>query len=143
MYRVYDMDMCEWVKDDVYLNPDGELFLIKKSMLGRAKAPIELSQDRYVYHNDIELLDKNGNLVYMGDYIKAQVSEDKSVIGLVTYALELSACIILCDDTNEFFTLGSETTEFIEIIGNVFDGYEIEIEEDEVDGERTLQESEG
>lgn len=141
MYRVYDMDMCEWVKDDVYLNPDGELFLIKRSIFGHAKTPIELSQDRYIYHNDIELLDKNGNLVYMGDYIKAQITEDKSVIGLVAYAFDMSAYIILCDD-NIFYTLGSEVCEFIEIIGNVFDGYEIEIEEDEIDGERTLQESE-
>ena len=50
-------------------------------------------------------------------------SEDRIEIGLVTYAHELSAYIILCDASNTFYTLGSETTEFIEVIGNVFDGY--------------------
>lgn len=127
-YRVFDTEMNQWIKNDVYLNPDGELFLIKQSLFGWTKIPLELSQERYVYHNDIELYDKNENLVYVGDYIKAQVAEDRSVVGLVTYAHEMSSYIILCDETNEFFTLGSEVTELIEIIGNVFDGYEVDIE---------------
>ena len=142
MFRVYDTEMCEWVKDNVYLNPDGELFLIKKSIFGKPKKLILMEPDRYIYHNDIELYDKNDNPVYVGDYVKAQITEDKSVVGLVCYAHDMSAYIILCED-NIFYTLGSEVCEFIEVIGNVFDGYEIEIEEDEIDGERTLQESEG
>lgn len=130
-YRVYDIESNQWIKDNVYLNPDGNLFLIKKSIFGRTKKPILLDSDRYVYHDDIELYDREGNPIFVGDYIKAEVSEDRSVIGLVCFAQELSAYIILCDDTNEFFTLGSEVTEHIEKIGNVFDGYEIDIEETE------------
>ena len=131
MFRVYDTQACEWIRDNIYLNPDGDLFLIKKSIFGRTKKPILLELDRYIYHNDIELYDKNNNMVYIGDYIKAQVEENRSVIGLVTYAHEMSAYIILCDETNEFFTLGSNVCELIEIVGNVFDGYEIDIEETE------------
>lgn len=131
MFRVYDIERSQWIKDNVYLNPDGDLFLIKKSMFGRTKKSILLESDRYIYHNDIELYDKNNNMVYIGDYIKAQVEENRFVIGLVTYAQDMSAYIILCDETNEFFTLGSEVTELIEIIGNVFDGYEVDIEESE------------
>lgn len=134
-YRVYDIERNQWIKDNVYLNPDGDLFLIKKSIFGRTKKPILLEPDRYIYHNDIELYDKDNNLVYIGDYIKAQVKEDRSVIGLVSYAHDLSAYVILCDDTNEFFTLGSNVCELIEIIGNVFDGYEVDIEETEEDSE--------
>ena len=134
-YRVYDIERNQWIKDNVYLNPDGDLFLIKKSIFGRTKKPILLESDRYVWHQDIELYDKNNNMVYIGDYIKAQVEENRSVIGLVAYAHEMSAYIILCDDTNEFFTLGSNVCELIEIIGNVFDGYEVDIEETEEDSE--------
>jgi hypothetical protein len=132
--RVYDIQKNQWIKDNVYLNPDGDLFLIKKSIFGRTKKPILLDSDRYVWHQDIELYDKNNNMVYIGDYIKAQVEENRSVIGLVTYAHEMSAYIILCDD-NKFYTLGSNVCELIEIIGNVFDGYEIDIEETEEDSE--------
>ena len=32
-YRVYDDDRKEWVKEDVYLNQNGELFKIKQSFL--------------------------------------------------------------------------------------------------------------
>mgnify|MGYP003293037067 CR=1 FL=1 len=132
-YRVYDNEQKKWLKDNIYLTPDGELFLIKKSLFGMIKSLI-LSQDRYIYHKTIDLLDKNKKQVHEGDYIKAQVSEDRSVIGLVAFAVELSAWVILCVDSDEFFTLGSETTEFIEIIGNVFDGYK----EEKKDGKPTL-----
>lgn len=140
-YRVYDTQACEWIKDNVYLNPDGDLYLIEKSMFGRAKNPILLESDRYIYHNDIELYDKNNNMVHIGDYIKAQVEENRFVIGLVTYAHELSAYIILCDD-NKFYTLGSNVCELIEIIGNVFDGYEVDIEETEEESEEDEESNE-
>jgi hypothetical protein len=132
-YRVYDSKKKIWIKDSIYLNSDGELFKIKKSVFGMVKIPSALSSDRYIYHEDIGLTDKNGNDVFEGDYIKAVVgkvdendenSEDKVEIGLVTYAHELSAYVILCVDSDVFYTLGSEITEFIEVIGNVFDGYE-------------------
>ncbi len=123
-YRVYDNEQKRWVRDNIYLNPDGDLFKIKKSIFGMVKVPLALSQDRYVYHKAIDLWDKNQKRVHEGDYIMAQVSEDKSVVGLVAFAVELSSYVILCVESDEFFTLGSETTDYIEIIGNVFDGYE-------------------
>lgn len=122
MFRVYNTEKKQWVKDDIYLNPNGELFLIKQSLFGWVKIPMALD-DRYIYHRDIGLYDKNQNMVFEGDYIRARVAEDKEEIGLVSYAHELSAYVILCVDNDTFYTLGSETTEFIEVIGNVFDGY--------------------
>ena len=126
MYRVYDIEARKWVKDNVYLNPDEEMFLIEPLKFGKMKKPVLMTEDRYICHKDIELCDKNGNNVFVGDFVKAQIEENKYVIGLVAYAHEMSAYIILCDDTNEFFTLGSEVCELIEVVGNVFDGYENE-----------------
>lgn len=137
-YRVYDNEDKRWVKDDIYLSPDGELFLIKRSAFGWTKLPLALSQERYVYHKAIDLWDKENVQVFEGDYIQAKVSEDKSVIGMVAFARELSAYVILCVDSNEFYTLGSEVTEFIQVIGNVFDGYK----EVKQDGEQALRDSE-
>ena len=57
----------------------------------------------------------------MGDYLEAKVADDKVVKGIVTFAEELSSFIILCFDTEEFFTLGTEVCQFIEVVGNVFD----------------------
>lgn len=133
MFRVFDNERKEWVKNNIYLNPDGELFLIKKSVFGLVKVPLSLSPDRYIYHEDIGLTDRTGREVFEGDYVRATVgkvdendenSEDKVEIGLVTYAHELSAYVILSVDSDVFYTLGSSVSTEIQIIGNVFDGYE-------------------
>lgn len=120
-FRVYDNEQKKWVKDDVYLSPNGDLFLIKKSLFGMTKTLLDY--ERYVYHRDIGLNDKNETLIHEGDYIRARVAEDKEEIGLVAYAHELSAYVILCVDSDTFYTLGSNVSEEISVIGNVFDGY--------------------
>ena len=135
MFRIYDNEKMEWVKEDVYLNSNGELFLIRQSLFGMIKTPLMLSQHRYVFNKAIDLYDKNNLQIFEGAYICARVEENKTVIGLVVFAQELSAYIILCDETNEFFTLGSQVCDRIEVIGNVFDGYEVDIEETEEDSE--------
>ena len=134
VFRVYDTENKVWLKDDFYLSPNDELFLIKKSIFGKPKTIELLYQDRYVYHKAIDLWDKNNVQVYEGDYIKAHVEEDKFVIGVVAFAHELSAYIILCVDSDIFYTLGSSVSTEIEIIGNVFDGRK----EDEKDGQSSL-----
>ena len=129
-FRVYDNKQKKWLKDNIYLNLDGDIFLIKRGLFGRIK--ILLDFERYICHQDIGIADKNGIEVFEGDYIRAVVgkvyetdenSEDKVETGLVTYAAELSAYVILCVDSDVFYTLGSDVTEYIEIVGNVFDGY--------------------
>lgn len=137
MFRVYDTEKKEWLKSNIYLNPNGELFLIKQALFGMVKVPLALDANRYIYHKAIDLWDKNQKQIHEGDYILAQVAEDKSVIGLVAFAHELSAYVILCVDSDEFYTLGSETTEFIEVIGNVFDGYK----EEKKNGKQALSET--
>ena len=123
MFRVYNTEKKKWIKDNIYLNLDGELFLIKHSIFGWVKRLIVLPTDKYICHKAIDLYDKNGTMVYEGDYIRAQVDNDRAVIGLVAYAHELSAYVILCVDTDEFYTLGSDVSEDIQVIGNVFDDY--------------------
>lgn len=128
-YRVYNTEQKKWLYKNIYLAPNNELFLIKRSLFGWVKMPIALD-DKYVYHRDINLYDKNQNLVYEGDYIRAHVAEDKEEIGLVAYAHELSSYVILCVDSDTFYTLGSNVSSEIEIIGNVFDGYK-EVNDDD------------
>lgn len=123
-FRVFDLEKEKWVKKYVYQNANGELFLIKPSIFGFIKRVIFLSDDRYICHRDIELWDKNGKLIFEGDYLEAEVDIDRTVRGVVVYSTELSAYIILCDELSEYFTLGKEVSELIKVIGNVFDGYE-------------------
>ena len=126
MFRVYDKEAKRWVNGKAYLSPNGEIYIIKSSIFGWLKLQPALSHDRYVYHRDIGLYDKNKELVYEGDYIEAQITEEKVVKGIVVYAQEISSYVILCFDSDEYFTLGTEVCEYIEVIGNVFDGFKNE-----------------
>ena len=123
VYRVYDNEKKKWLKNNIYLTPDGKLYKIKQGILGLTKVPLTLDGERYVYHWAIDLYDRNKKQVYEGDYILAQVSEEKNVVGLVAFAHELSSYVILCVDSDDFYTLGSEVSSEIQVIGNVFDGY--------------------
>ena len=118
-YRVYDKKKKVFVTDNIFLTPDGELIESKKSLFGNKLSFVD--QNRYVYQKSIELNDKDGVEIFIGDYVEAQVDEDRKIFGMVTFASELSAYIILCFDSEEFFTLGSEVTSLIKVVGNVFD----------------------
>lgn len=120
MYRVFDKKKNQWV-DDIIKDTQGTLYKVKKSIFG--KRIIYINQDRYICHDFFGLYDKNNIKVFEGDYLKAEVDKNKSVIGLVSFINDLSAYVILVESTQEYFTLGSEISEFIELIGNVFDGY--------------------
>ena len=123
LYRVYDEDEKKWVEDDVYLTPNGDLVMIKKIM-GLVKTVVVLDQARYTYHKMIGLQDVNNTEVYEGDYLLAKVEDDREVVGLVTFAEELGGYIILDTNDDKYYHLGDTIREFIQIIGNVFDGCE-------------------
>lgn len=127
MFRVYDKEQDKWVKNNIYMNSNDDLYLIKQSLFGMIKIPLALDIERYICHRDIGLYDKYDVLIFEGDFVKAQVDEDKEVIGLVAYAYELSAYVILCVDSEEFYALGSQVCQYIEVIGNVFDDYKKQV----------------
>lgn len=118
-YRVYDKKKKRFITDNIFLTPDGELVESKKSLFGNKMTFVD--GGRFVYQKAIGLSDKNGKEIYIGDHLEARVSEDRAVRGLVIFAEELSAYIILCFDSDEYFTLGTEICEYIEVIGNVFE----------------------
>ena len=125
-YRIYDSMEKTWVKDNIYLAPDGNLYEKRKSFFGITKLNIIGNIHRYIIHKAIKLYDKNYDYIYEGDLLEAQVEEDKKIRGVVIYSEELSSYIILCNDTDEYYTLGQHVEELIEIVGNVFDGYNYE-----------------
>jgi hypothetical protein len=118
-FRVYDKKRKKFVQDNIFLTPDGELIESKKSLFGNKMTFVD--QNRFVYQRYISLNDKNGTPIYVGDYLKAKVSEDNEISGLVTYSEQLSSYVILNFESNEYFTLGESVKEFIEVDGNVFD----------------------
>ena len=119
LYRVFDTKKRKWVTEKAYLASDDKVYIEKQSIFGWKRLVLD---NHLVCHRDIGMHDKNGKLVFEGDYIKATVGKDKVVVGLVTFAHEMSGYILLCSDSSEWFSLGSDITEFTEVFGNVFDG---------------------
>ena len=119
MYRVYDNKRHKWIERNIYLSPNGDLYRIKNTFFGN-KLTL-LSDERYIWHKSIGVFDKNQEEIYEGDYVEAEVDKDKIVTGMICYAHEYASYIILCTDTNEYYHIGSELSEFIKVIGNVFD----------------------
>ena len=128
MFRVFDRKKETFVQDNIFISPNGNLYMLKRNIFGIDKLVI-LSQDRYAYTKSIDLYDKNGTLIYEGDYVKAQVADDRIVSGIVSFAPELSAYIILCFESEEYFTLGESVCDLITVIGNVFENYEVKQDE--------------
>lgn len=126
MYRVYDLEKQKWVKDRIYLSPlpQSDLYILKKNFLGKDKLVL-VENDRYIVHKFIDLYDKDSNMVFEGDIIKAQISDDKTVAGIVSYFTNWSAYVVFCFDLDEFYVLGDEICQYISVIGNVFDTPEL------------------
>lgn len=118
-FRVYDKKKKKFVTDNIFLTPDGELVESKKSMFGSKMTFVD--GNRFVFQKYIELNDKNDTPIYIGDMLEAQVAEDRTVQGMVSFAPELSSYIILCFDSEEYFTLGESVKDLIQVVGNVFD----------------------
>lgn len=118
-FRVYDKKKKRFVTDNIFLTPDGELVESKKSLFGNKMTFVD--QNRFVYQKSTELLDKDNKEVFIGDYLSAEVSDDRVIEGLVTFAEELGSFIILCFETDEYFVLSKSVCSRIKVVKNIFD----------------------
>ena len=121
MYRVYDNKEKKWVREGIYLSPNNDLSTSKKALFGAEKLSLA-SEHRYTYHRDIELYDKNNNLIFEGDICKIMHLD---VIGTIAYVSEHASYYLLDDKNLKFYPLSKDRCEQIEIIGNVFDNKDL------------------
>lgn len=118
-YRVYDKKRKKFVTDNIFLTPDGELVESKRSAFGSKMTFVD--GNRFVYQKSTELRDRDDAEIFVGDYLSAEVSDDRTVEGLVTFAEELGSFVILCFDTDEYFVLSKSICSKIQITKNIFD----------------------
>lgn len=118
-YRVYDKKKKRFVTDNIYLTPEGDLVESKKSLWGNKMTFVD--QNRFVYQRYIGLEDLDNHPIFIGDYLEAVIADDEIIVGIVTFAEELSSYILWCFDNEKWFTLGTDVCDRIRIVGNVFD----------------------
>lgn len=124
MYRVFDRKEKCWVKEGIYLSPNNDLSTSKNAVFGNVKLSLA-SDERYIWHRDIGLYDKDKVLIYEGDIVEVNLDEEKKIIALVSYSLELASYILLDFKTHKYYTLGTNRCKFIKIIGNIFDNRDL------------------
>lgn len=128
MYRVYDKKKKEWVKQQIFLSPQGDLYLFKHVFFFFHRL-ILASDQRYILHKCADLKDKNGCILYEGDICKS--SDDE--IGVVTYVPDQAAFFYLVYGNQEYFPLEETMCEmWLDRAGNVFDNPEL-IQQEVVD----------
>ena len=119
MYRVYDNKEKHWVKKGIYISPNNDLSISKKAMFGTEKLSL-VSGQRYTFHRDIGLHDRNNVLIFEGDICKITL-EHEEVIGVVAYCPEHAAYYVFDYQNYKYYTLGIDKQNKIEVIGNVLD----------------------
>lgn len=125
MFRIFDNKEHKWITKDVYLDTNGNLCMAKKSLFDFVRLVL-LSKNRYTYHNDIGLCDKTGRLIFEGDIA---VETSLNIIGTVAYIPERAAYCLLDEQNYQYYTLGKDYAKRIKVIGNVFEGYNLESDE--------------
>ena len=121
MYRIYDNKEKCWVRDGFYLSPNGDLSTSKKALFGAEKLSL-VSEQRYTFHRDIGLCDKNNTLIFEGDICKIELL---NIIGVVAYVYDRASYYLLDYKNSKYYTLGASNCKEIEIIGNIFDNSDL------------------
>lgn len=117
MYRVFDTVGRRWVREGIYLSPNNDLYISKKALFGTKKLSL-VSDNRYIWHRDIGLVDKNKKLVFEGDICKCK---DGAFTGVVSYVHEHAAYYLLDNEHMTYYPLGAEYMDKVEVIGNVLE----------------------
>ncbi len=124
MYRVWDQINNRWLTDfeDVYLNPDGAVFVAKKGRFGRIK--LEKAPVGCTLHHGTGLADMVGMPIFEGDLLEViDVDGGNSEVGVVAFEFSLGQYIVLIDRTSTWYPLNQDACgKLTRVIGNVFEG---------------------
>lgn len=125
MLRIYDNKKKRWIKNNIYLVPNGDLYILEKTIFKKNKKLVLASDDRYVYHRNIGLTDKNDVLIYEGDIVEAQISKDETTIVEIAYVYQTASYMAFDFKTDTIYTLNEDKCKLAKVIGNVFDTPEL------------------
>ena len=131
MYRVYSKNEKKWLKEGVYLSPNNDLYISKKTLFGTEKL-ILVSDNKYIWHKDIGLYDKNDTLIFEGDICRI---EHLDIVGVIAYASERASYYIFDDKNSKYYTVRVDYCKQIEVIGNICENQNLLATEEQTENE--------
>ena len=132
MFRVRNIKDDKWEIGEFHISNNGDLMKVNvtKSKFGKEKIDINLlSENKYVWQQDIGYDDKYGNHIYEGDICRIETS-DGFIMCVVAYIPSRASYMMLDNENSKYYEFHNEAKDYIEIVGNVFDGkfdYEQEV----------------
>lgn len=126
MYRVYDTEEKRWITNECMLDSNGTLYKVIHKNFGRPKLETihtSLSSDvgnrdtRYVVQRAIYLTDRSKDMIYEGDILRSK----DGITGLVSFANQKAAYVLLDMKSYKFYPLGDTICEQLKIVGNEID----------------------
>ena len=125
-YRVFDKENREWVHPDKILIScvENKLLTCGNAVFGWRKLK-ELSEDRYLFHTSLGIVDKHGVELYEGDICTVDMEEghedgDKITVE-IAYVEDCASYFMFDWEHSKYYSFGDGITSIIEVIGNVCD----------------------
>lgn len=117
MYRVYDTKEKEWIKQNVYIAQNEDIFISQKEIFKYVKLSLVLGC-RYVFQNSIDINDKENRLIFEGDICEFMNGQ----IGVVIYIADYASYLLFDFHNKKYYTLNKLfCNKNLKVIGNQFD----------------------
>lgn len=124
MIRVYDKKEERWMHGDFCILSNGDLAELKKRPFGTEKIEL-LSNERYIWHEDIKLYDSIGNLIFEGDICRLDVPDNESLYCFVAYIPERAAYLLFDEKNLNYYNIDENIRNIMSVVGNVIDNQDI------------------
>ena len=127
-YKLWDKENKEFLEDDweteYAVLANGTVIEIQDNCFGEGYSVRNLDNIEVLQFTGLK--DKNGKEIYEGDIIRLKHHIDKriNVVGKVVFLSEQASFGII-DDLCQEYPLFRNTTEQIEIIGNIYENFEL------------------
>lgn len=117
MFRIFDHREKKWVRENIFLTPMNDLYVLNEKRFRKKRLQI-VADTRYTCQKDIDLFDVNGRLIFEGDICKISPS---NAVGVIAYIPERASYYLLDEENLKYYPLTKERCRQMEIIGNIME----------------------
>lgn len=134
MYRVYERESKHLVRDNVFLAPNGDIYVSSQGFIAEKLDLNKLdlvSNEDYIWQKSIGVFDKFGKMIFEGDIVKARITKrvynnnieeivESDEICVVSYIPQHASYYMFNRKNHSYYSFDIENiSERIEVVGNI------------------------